>query len=135
MSENLQSPVGKEKKPRGGSRTGAGRKPLPTHQKKEQFNVTLPPGDAIALKILIPSATERNELIKKWVRAYVINHGESDRLLAQSPLAAELLTYLEATDAPEHLRDRLESLIVQRISDEVKIAEGVIKTKDGAYIV
>jgi hypothetical protein len=127
MSENPQIPVGKGKKLRGGSRTGAGRKPLPTHQKKEQFNVSLPPGDAIALKILIPSATERNELIKKWVRAYVINHGESDRLLAQSPLAAELLTYLEATDAPEHLRDRLESLIVQRDSDEVKIGEGVTK--------
>lgn len=58
-----------------------------------------------------------------------------DRLLAQSPLAAELLTYLEATDAPEELRDRLESLMVQRASDEVKIATGVIRTKNGAYIV
>ena len=134
MSENLQTPVSKGKKLRGGSRTGAGRKPLPTHQKKEQFNVSLPPGDVIALKILIPSATERNELIKKWVRAYVIFGGESDRLLAQSPLAAELMAYLEATDAPEHLRDRLESLIVQRASDEIKIAEGVVQVGDSLII-
>ena len=69
------------------------------------------------------------------MRAYTIAGGESDRLLAQSPLAAELLAYLEATDAPEHLRDRLESLIVQRDSDEVKIGEGVTKTKNGAYII
>jgi hypothetical protein len=136
MSENLQSPVSKEKKPRGGSRTGAGRKPLPTHQKKEQFNVSLPPGDAIALKILIPSATERNELIKKWVRAYVINHGESDRLLAQSPLAAELLTYLETQSTPEaeSLAEKLQSLVVTRELDELRV-EGAIELPSGAYII
>jgi hypothetical protein len=46
------------------------------------------------------------------MRAYVVAGGESDRLLAQSPLATELLAYLEATDAPEDLHDRLKSLIL-----------------------
>jgi hypothetical protein len=132
MTKNLERSPGKKAMPRGRS---GGRNPLPENQKKEQICVYLPVGDVIALKILIPLAKERNNLIKGWVRAYIINHGESDRLLAQSPLAAELLAYLEATDAPEQLRDRLESLIVQRASDEDRLATGVIKTKDGAYIV
>jgi hypothetical protein len=46
------------------------------------------------------------------MRAYVVAGGESDRLLAQSPLATELLAHLESTDAPESLRDRLKSLIL-----------------------
>ena len=134
MSENLQTPVSKGKKLRGGSRTGAGRKPLPTHQKKEQFNVSLPPGDVIALKILIPSATERNELIKKWVRAYVIAGGESDRLLMQSSVAVEVLAYLESTDAPQELIDKVESAIVARVVDDAKIAERVSQVGESFVI-
>ena len=84
---------------------------------------------------LVPAAADRNKLYTQWMRAYIIAGGETDRLLAQSPLAAKLLTYLEATDAPGELRDQLESLIVQQASDKVKIAAGVIKTKNGAYII
>jgi hypothetical protein len=41
-----------------------------------------------------------------------------------------LLDYLEATDAPEELRDKLESLMAARDSDEVRIAEGVVRVGD-----
>jgi hypothetical protein len=79
--------------------------------------------------LLIPVAADRSNLILSWVRAYTVAGGEGDRLLVQSPLATELLTYLEVTGAPEDLRDRLESLIVQRVSDEAKLEQGV-KVKD-----
>ena len=122
---------GSTKKPRG--RNG-GRVPLPEEEKAETFYVSLPRWLLEAFKKLVPRGIDRSKLIINWVRTYTIAGGESDRLLAQSPLAAELMAYLEATDAPEHLRDRLESLIVQRASDEIKIAEGVVQVGDSLII-
>lgn len=114
---------------------GAGRKSLPTHQKKEQFNVSLPPGDAIALKILIPSASERNDLIKEWVRAYLVARGKSDRLFAQSPTLLKAIRWIESQPEPdEELLDELHSLLVTRESDEMKIADGVTQVGDSLIV-
>lgn len=120
-----------EKKPRGRS---GGRVPLPEEQKAETLYTSLPRWLLEAFKQLVPRGIDRSKLIIGWVRAYVVAGGESDRLLAQSPLAVELLNYLEATDAPEELRDKLESLMVARASDEVKIAEGIVQVGD-SYVV
>ena len=84
---------------------------------------------------LVCEPAKRHKLIQGWIQIYSIAGGESDRLLAQSPLAVKLLAYLETTDAPEDLRDRLESLIVYRASDEVRMESGVTRTKGGAYII
>lgn len=119
----------------GGSRSGSGRKPIGEHNKSIRATFQINSGAWKYFCSLAPDPVVRHKLIEGWVSVYSIAGGESDRLLAQSPLAAELLAYLEATDAPEHLRDRLESLIVQRASDEDRLATGVIKTKDGAYII
>lgn len=124
MKKFSKPTISKEpKKPRG--RNG-GRIPLSPEKKRELAYFYLPRWLLEAFKVLIPVAADRSNLVTDWVRAYVITNGESDRLLAQSPLAAELLSYLEATDAPEDLRDRLESLIVQRASDEARM-EGAAK--------
>lgn len=133
MTKSLKPVASKvSKKPRG--RNG-GRISLLPEDKRELAQFYLPRWLLEAFKELMPVSGDRSNLILSWVRAYVVANGESDRLLAQSSLAAELFTYLEATDAPEELRDRLESLMVQRASDEVKIAAGVIRTKNGTYIV
>ena len=70
-------------------------------------------------------------------KAYELVHGDDvDSELRHGAInTAESAAYLEATDAPEELRDQMESLIMQRASDEVKIAAGVIRTKNGAYII
>lgn len=81
----------------------------------------------------MPVAADRSNLILSWVRTYVVANGESDRLLAQSSVAGEILNYLEAADAPQELIDKLESVIVARLSDEVKITEGVVQVGD-SYI-
>lgn len=120
-------------KPRG--RSGGRPRTVPETEQKVQSNIKLPRWIDEALRVLVPLAPDRNKLFADWARAYVISNGESDRLLAQSPVAAELAAYLARIDAPQELRDKLESLIVVRVSDEVKIAEGVTKTKSGAYIV
>jgi hypothetical protein len=113
-----------------------GRKPIHSEQSKPtQSNLYLPAGEFKAFCELVPATADRNKLVAQWVRAYTISGGESDRLLAQSPLSAKLTTYLEATDAPQELRDELESLMVARASDEVRIAEGVLVTKGGSYVV
>ena len=112
-----------------------GRKPVYSEKNKPaQANLYLPAGDLDNFCKLVPATADRNKLVTQWVRAYTIANSETDRLLAQSPLAAELLAYLEVTDAPEQLRDRLESLIVQRASDEVKIAEGVTQVGESFVI-
>ena len=112
-----------------------GRKPVYSEKNKPaQANLYLPAGDLDNFCELVPATADRNKLVTQWVRAYTIAKGDTDRLLAQSPLAAELIAYLEATDAPEELRDRLESLIVQRASDEVKIAEGVAQVGESFII-
>ncbi|MEG3875763.1 hypothetical protein QT972_00065 [Microcoleus sp. herbarium7] len=116
---------------KGGVRKGSGRRKKPAGTTKIQWWVYPTEKELEDFKAVGGTA----EQVVNWIRAYPMARGETDRLLAQSPLAAELLAYLEATGAPEDLCDRLESLIVQRASDEVKIAEGVTKTKDGAYII
>ncbi|MEG4251083.1 hypothetical protein [Microcoleus sp. Pol10D4] len=112
------------KTPRG--RKG-GRTPLPEAEKRELAQFYLPRWLLAAFKELIPVAADRSNLVTKWVRAYAISNGESDRLLAQSPIASEVLEYLEATSAPQELIDKLESLIVTRASDEERIDKGVTK--------
>lgn len=132
MTKNLKLSTDKSSKPRGRS---GGRNSLPPEEKKQQIIFYLPAWLLAGFKNLIPLQADRNFLFKSWVHAYIIAGGESDRLLAQSPVAAELAAYLEATDAPQELRDKLESLVVARLSDEVKLADGVVRTKDGAYII
>ena len=112
-----------------------GRKPIHSEKSKPtQANLYLPAGELEDFCELVPATSDRNKLVRQWVRAYTIAGGESDRLLAQSPLSAELLSYLETTDAPEELRDKLESLIMARASDEVKIAEGVIQVGESFLV-
>ncbi len=103
----------------GGSRTGAGRKQLPENEKSVRATFQINNGIWKYFCSQICDPAERHRLIGDWIRTYMIAGGESDRLLAQSPLATELLAYLESTDAPKSLRDRLESLIAQQASDEV----------------
>lgn len=120
---------------RGGYRKGARRPELPKRLKREKQVISFQAGDFAYFVAVMGSVEAAKNQIEQWVRGYPMARGETDRLLTQSPLATELLAYLEEMGAPEHLRDRLESLIVQRASDEIKIVDGVIKTKDGVYIV
>lgn len=99
-----------------------------------QTNLYIPASDFENFCELVPETAARNELATGWVRGYVTARGETDRLLAQSPTALKLLACLEATDAPEELRDELESLIVRRDSDEVKIAEGVAQVGESFIV-
>ena len=115
MSKSLKTTSSKEsKKPRG--RNG-GRVALPPEEKRELAYFYVPRWLLEAFKVLVPVAADRSNLILNWVRAYVVANGESDRLLAQSSVAGEILNYLEATDAPQELIDKLESVIVARTSE------------------
>ena len=114
---------------KGGRREGSGRPKKPAGATKIQWWVYPTEKELEDFKAVGGTA----EQVINWIRAYPMARGETDRLLAQSPLAAELLTYLEATDAPQELRDRLESVIVARVSDEAKIDQGVVKVGD-SYI-
>ena len=118
----------------GGNRVGSGKKKIDENEKSIRATFQVKNGVWKYFCSLVADPAERHRLIQSWIRIYMIAGGESDRLLAQSPLAAELLAYLEATDAPEQLRDRLESLIVQRASDEIKIAEGVVQVADSLIV-
>jgi hypothetical protein len=117
---------------RGGCRRGAGRPEIPQRLKREKQVISFQAGEFADFVATVGSISTAKKQIEQWVQAYPMVRGETDRLLAQSPLAVELLAYLEVTDAPEHLRAWLESLIVQRISNEVRVAEGTVKTKDEA---
>jgi hypothetical protein len=119
---------------RGGYRKGARRPKLPNIVKREKQIISFQAGDFAYFVAVMGSVEAAKKQIEQWVRAYPMARGETDRLLAQSPLAAELLAYLETTDAPEQLRDQLESLIVQRASDEVKIAEGVTQVGESFVV-
>ena len=131
MKKSLKPISTKEfKKPRG---LRGGRTPLPEDEKKEIAHIHLPRWLLAAFKKLVPLGRDRSNLILSWVRAYVVANGESDRLLAQSSVAGEILSYLEASDAPQELIDKLESVIVVRLSNEIKIAEGVVRVGD-SYI-
>lgn len=132
MTKTLKPAVNKEsKKPRG--RNG-GRAALPDDEKREQANFYLPRWLLEAFKVLVPAASDRSNLIVGWVRAYVVAGGESDRLLMQSSVAVEVLGYLEATDAPQELIDKVESAIVARASDEVRITEGVTQVGESFIV-
>lgn len=134
MTKNSEPIVGKEsKKPRG--RKG-GRTRLPEGEKKEIAHIHLPQWLLVAFKKLVPVGRERTNLIVAWVRAYVVANGESDRLLAQSPLSPRLLNYLEAIGTPEaeDLAEELLSLIVVRESDEARL-DRAIELKGDSYIV
>src|SRR4028118_1289267 len=100
---------------RGGYRKGAGRPELQKRLKREKQVINFQAGDFADFVAVMGSLAAAKKQIEQWVRTYPITRGETDRLLAQSPLTAELLAYLETTDAPKNLRDQLKSLIVQRI--------------------
>ena len=59
---------------------------------------------------LFPEATDRNNLVTRLLRSHIANP-DCDRLLSESPLAIEILNYLEANDAPEELVKELENLL------------------------
>ena len=98
---------------------------MPEEEKAETFYVSLPRWLLEAFKKLVPRGIDRSKLIINWVRTYTIAGGETDRLLMQSSVAVEVLAYLESTDAPQELIDKVESAIVARVFDDAKIAEGV----------
>lgn len=117
---------------RGGHRRGAGRSELPKRLKREKQVISFQTGDFADFVAVMGSVVAAKKQIERWVRAYPMICCETDRLLAQSALATELLTYLKATNAPENLHDWVESLIVQRESDEGKLANGAVEAKDEA---
>ncbi|MEG4484827.1 hypothetical protein [Microcoleus sp. D2_18a_B4] len=119
------------KKPRG---KNGGRIPLPEEEKAETLYVSLPRWLLEAFKKLVPRGIDRSKLIINWVRAYAVAGGESDRLLMQSSVAVEVLGYLEATNAPQELIDKVESAIVARVFDDVRIAEGVTQVGDSFIV-
>jgi hypothetical protein len=123
MAEKSKMLRGRESKPRG--RNGGRRSTVSEDDRKEQANVWLPRWLNKALRDLVPVGADRNNLFAGWTRAYVIANGESDRLLVPSSLTGELLDYLEATGAPLELINKLESVIVVRDSDEVKLEQRV----------
>lgn len=107
---------------------------MPEDEKAETFYVSLPRWLLAAFKALVPRGIDRSKLIISWVRAYTIAGGESDRLLMQSSVAVEVLGYLEATNAPQELIDKVESAIVARVFDDVKIAEGVTQVGESFIV-
>jgi hypothetical protein len=119
---------------RGGYRKGARRPKLPNIVKREKQIISFQAGDFAYFVAVVGSVEAAKKQIEQWVRAYPMARGETDRLLAQSPVAGKLLSYLEATDGPQELIDELESLIVARDSDEVKIAEGVVQVGDSLIV-
>ena len=96
-----------------------GRKPkLSANRKPTQANFYVPAEELAAFCELVPITADRNQLISKWVRAYTISNGESDRLFAQSPALLKIIAYLEAQpELPEDLLDECQSLLVNRDSD------------------
>ena len=117
---------------RGGYRKGARRPELPKELKREKQVISFQAGDFADFVATIGSLAAAKKQIEEWVRVYPMVRGETDRFLAQSPLATELLAHLEATDAPENLHDWVEWLIVQRKSNDAQLADRAIKKEDGA---
>lgn len=107
-----------------------GRPPL-RHGRKTKTNLLIEETAWQQLCRIVPNSTERNNLATKWTRAYIsdpdcdtANATLRERLLSQAPLAIKLLNHLEATNAPEELIEELESLLIARASDEVRIESG-----------
>ena len=121
---------------RGGYRKGARRPELPKRLKREKQIISFQAGDFAYFVAVMGSVVAAKKQIEQWVRAYPMARGETDRLLAQSPLAAELLTYLETQNTPEaeSLAEKLQGLVVNRELDELR-AEGAIELPGGSYIV
>ena len=132
MTNNLESIRGKHRG--GGSRKNAGRKPMPASKKPINIDGYVATEIIEGFRKLVPAAADRKRLYTQWVRAYVVAGGETDRLLAQSPLSLRLLNYLEATGTPEaeDLAEELLSLIVTRESDEAKLENGAIKLRSSS---
>jgi hypothetical protein len=121
---------------RGGYRKGARRPELPKRLKREKQIISFQAEDFAYFVAVMGSVEAAKKQIEQWVRAYPMARGETDRLLAQSPLVAELLTYLETQNTPEaeSLSEKLQSLVVTRELDELRV-EGAIELPGGAYIV
>jgi hypothetical protein len=121
---------------RGGYRKGSRRPKLPKRLKREKQIISFQAGDFAYFVAVMGSVGAAKKQIEQWVRAYPMARSETDRLLAQSPVAAELLTYLETQSTPEaeSLAEKLQSLVVNRELDELRV-EGVINLPGGAYIV
>jgi hypothetical protein len=121
---------------RGGYRKGARRPELPKRLKREKQIISFQAGDFAYFVAVMGSIEAAKKQIEQWVRAYPMARGETDRLLAQSPIAAELLNYLEAQNTPEaeSLAEKLQSLVVTRELDELR-DDGAIELSSGAYIV
>lgn len=109
---------------RGGYRKGARRPKLDEKLKRVKYIVSLQAGQVADFEAAAGGTKAAKKQIEAWVCTYTIARGKTDRLIAQSPIALKLLAYLKATNAPDELRKELELLIVQRASDEVKIADG-----------
>lgn len=110
---------------RGGYRKGARRPKLDEKLKRIKYIVSLQAGQVADFEAATGGAKAAKKQIEAWVHSYMIARGKTDRLLGQSLSNFKLLAYLEATNAPDELRKELEALIVQRASDEVKLADEV----------
>lgn len=108
---------------RGGYRKGARRPKIDKKLKRMKYIVSLRAGQIADFEAVTGGAEAAKKQIENWVRAYTIARGETNRFLAQSSTVSKLMAYLEATNAPDGLRKELESFIVQRASDEDKIAD------------
>ncbi len=120
---------------RGGYRKGARRPKLDEKLKRVKYIISLQAGRIADFETATGDAETAKKQIEAWVCAYTVASNETDRLLAASPTAIKLLRYLKATNAPDELREELESLIVQQVSDKVNIGDGVIKTQSGAFVI
>ena len=122
---------------RGGHREGARRPELPKRLKREKQVISFRAGEFAYFVAAMGSVEAAKKQIEQWVQAYPIARGETDHLLAQSPLAARLLNYLEAIGTPESedYAEELLSLIVAREWDEAKLVDGAIKLKGDSYII
>ncbi len=107
---------------RGGYRKGARRPKLEEKLKRVKYIVSLQAGQVADFEAATGGSEAAKKQIEQWVRVYTIARGGTDRLLAQSATALKLLAYLKATNGPDELRKELESLIMQRTLDEVRVA-------------
>lgn len=123
---------------RGGYREGARRPELPKRLKREKQTISFQVGDFAYFVAVMGSVGAAKKQIEDWVRAYPMARGETDRLLTQSPLASEILSYLETQEdsaKAQELADKLQLLIVNRELDELRAEGAIAQLPGGAYIV
>lgn len=111
-----------------------GRKPITPNRKPTQANIQVPLEELEAFRAIAPTATERNQLVCQWMRAYTIAGGESDRLFSQSPTIGKILGHLEATNAPDDLIDEVFTLIVRHTFDELQINTEITRIGDSFIV-